>query len=273
MAKAESREKSIVRKLTVKRLHDEIHDRYSTESMLLVPAIKSGDLLKGINRDDIDRLQALFTSTIYPEVDARADRDKSFESLVKLLKAPQKLTSIIPSLAGIMLHHALIFPAAMRVGLNTVVAYSLSNRLEDQLVDGLMKIYTERGDKITASTKLSPQDYHDSYVTIPYAEGKRMINLAAAVMKAGKRKALVDASMEILCQVQEAMAHKDQNIERNGGKPQHPDDIAAIEYGKSVLKKVMDAFNYDSAETMDRMINISTIVELHYLNNMYGMNQ
>lgn len=270
MTKVESAERTIVRKLTVKRLHDEIKKRYATESILNVPEVSAENLMKGIEREHIDRLQALFTSTIYPEVDDRADRDKSFESLVKLLKAPHRLTSIIPSLAGIMFHHAGIFPAALRVGLNTVIAYTLSNRLEDRLVDGLMKIYESRGDKITSSMKLKQEDFVASYVAIPYNDGKKMINLATTVMKAGKNKPLVDATWEILCQVQDAMGNKDKNIIRNGGSPQHKDDIEAIEYGKSVLRKVIDAFNFDSPDLMDRMITISHHVEFHYLDTMYG---
>jgi len=135
MPQSETNEKVIVRRKAVKYLHSEIHARYRICSLENVPDIISKKLLDGIDQNDIDRLEALFLSAVYPELDNRAERDKSFESLIKLLKNPRALVHIIPSIPGIMMKHGARFPQALRIGLNSVIAFNLSNHLENTIVE------------------------------------------------------------------------------------------------------------------------------------------
>jgi hypothetical protein len=269
LAKTESREQSIVRREAVKFLHAEIFGRYRIEHLATIPEIKRDNLLAGISQVDIDQLQSLFTSTIYPEVDQRSLRDKSFESMLRMLKAPYKLTAVIPTIPRIMIKYATLFPAALRVGLNTVMAYTLSNRLEDQMVGILMGIYEQRGQKITNTLVVTREDYLAAYVQVPYSEGRKMIGLSSVVMKAGRRRVLVQSTWDILNDVQSALITKDVHLKKSGALPQHEDDISAIEFGKFVLKKVLDTFGMFSEQVMERMIRISYITEMEYLDRMY----
>lgn len=271
MAKKDSSEKAIVRREAVKFLHVEIFNRYRREHLAQIPEIKSKNLLIGIEQHDIDRLQDLFTSTIYPQVEDRTERDKSFESLIRMLKNPRRLIFIIPSIPSITLRHAAVFPAAMRIGLNTVLAYTLSNRLEDKMVDNLFQLYLGRGEIITGKLKVNFNDYHAAYAAVPQADGRKMIGLSSTVMKAGKNKRLVNATWEIMTDVRQALVNKDENLKKAGRPPEHPDDIAAIGFGISVLDKVKETFDYFPESVMDRMIQVSLLTELEYLNRMYGV--
>jgi len=266
----ESSEKQIVRKKTVEFLLKEIDRRYELDNLKSIDQIKQKKLLKGITQEDIDRLKAFFTSTIYPPVEKRHRRDKSFQSLVKMLKNPHKLTFIIPSIPKIMFKYSTMFPAALRTGLNTVLSYTLSNKLENLMVDNLMRIYEARGTKIDKDLQIREADFHQAYVKVPYSEGKRMIGLANSVMKAGKQERLVKTTWEIMDDVQNALIRKDKELEKSGQAPQHRDDADAIEYGKSVLEGVMNVFGNMKEETVERMISVAYLTENNYLERMYG---
>lgn len=271
MAQNESREASLVRKKAVEFLHGEIHRRYRIEYLAKIDKIASENLLEDITQDDIDKMEALFTSTVYPKVEERGELDKSFESMIKMLKKPHRLAFIIPSIPRITLKHASIFPSAMKMGVSTVVAYTLSKRLENKLVTGLMKTYGQNGTKIDESLEIDFEDYRRAYVTVPYSEGRRMIGYAHTVMQAGRNMKLVNSTHEILKDVRSALIEKDESLKKSGRQPQHTDDIDAIAFGMGVLDRVRDTYSQFSADKMDRMITISNTTELYYMDRMYGV--
>ncbi len=271
LAQVESREQAILRKKAVEFLHAEIHKRYRIEYLEAIAEIRDNNLLDDISQDDIDEMEDLFTSNVYPKVEDRGELDKSFESMIKMLKRPHKLAFIIPSIPRIMMKHVSIFPSAMKIGLSTIVAYTLSKRLENKLVAGLMKTYESRDTKIDDTLVVNFEDYRQAYITVSQTEGRRMIGFAHTVMKAGENKHLVDSTREILHDVRQALIDKDDKLQKLGRPPQHTDDIGAISFGMGVIDRVRETYYQFSPDKMDRMIQISNITELHYMKQMYDV--
>ncbi len=266
-----SLEKEIVREKIVAMLHAEIKKRYNIPHLSGIPQITERQLLTGLSDNHIDHLYDLFTTTIYPPPDTRrSDRDRSFSSLIRLLKSPHKLTFLIPSLPRIMMKYATHFPTAMKAGLSTILAYNLSLRLENRMVDALHEYLIVRNTPITPGLTLTDGDFRHSYFSIPQSDGRKMITLAINVMRAGKRRGIVKATREILVEVQNSLAAKDRQLTASGRSPEHSDDIAAIDYGKIVLDKFQETFGGFDEPTMERLIEISYITEIDYLERMHG---
>ena len=133
----------------------------------------------------------------------------------------------------------------------------------------LVRIYAERGEKVTKKTVVSFKDFRDAYVSVPRSEGMRMLGYANTVFKAGKNKALLKVTAEILGDVRNALADKDKKLEKRGAPSQHKDDYAAIGFGLRVLDKVTETFNLYTDEKMDRMIRISYLTEVNYMDDTY----
>lgn len=266
----ENPQRRIIRRETVKYLHSEIRNRYRIRNIENIPDIKDRCLLDGVDQKDIDRLEALFLGTVYPELEARQARDRSFDSLVKMLRNPAKLVNIIPTIPYIMFKYGTRFPRALRVGLNSVIAFTMSNRLENKMVENLEGIYRKKGTKIDESFKLKKEDYDSAFVMVPYGEARKMINLARVVIKAGSQTGMIETAWAILDEVEKTLDVKDRAFRGNGCGPEHWDDICAIEYGKSVLDNLRGAFQSYTRDRIFRMAEISWIVEINYLDRMYG---
>jgi hypothetical protein len=265
----ESRERQIIRREVVKFLHSEIRNRYHIENVRGIPEIRDNRLIEGIDQEVIDRLEALFLSTVYPEVEARRARDKSFESLVKLLKNPARLATIIPAIPHIMLAHRTRFPLALRIGINSVIAFTLSNRLENKMVENVEGILKKRGAAVNGSFRITREIYSAAFVMVPYDEGRKMVSLARSVIKAGSQKGMIETAWAILNDVQSALRGKDLQASGNGADPEHWDDIHAIEYGKSVLDNMREIFGSFTRDQLLHMADISYFVEINYLDVMY----
>lgn len=270
MTKQESPEEHLIRREVVKYFHREIHKRYRMEHLSGIPEIAKRRLLEGLTQEHIDNFEALFLSTVYPELELRETRDRSFESLVKMLKNPRKLAHIIPAIPSIMLRYATLFPYAMKVGLNSVLAFNHSMRMEDKMVENLARMAEESGRKINGTYKLDPEDYRKAYVMVPYEKARHMIGLSNSVMKAGRNMTIMDAAWNIMDEVQASLIHKDKSRTAAGLETEHGQDIDAIEYGKAALENIRSTFKQYDSDTMRRMIEISHINELDYNDIMYG---
>ena len=116
----------IIREQAVKLLHDEFSARYEMDAIRATLPADKQHLLEGIEQEDIDILKIFFFNTIYPKMKERYERDKSFESMTKMLKNPAKLSRFIPSFPSLFLKYASIWPSAINVGINAMMAYLLS---------------------------------------------------------------------------------------------------------------------------------------------------
>ncbi len=268
----ESRERRIIRREVVKRLHFDIHGRYRSEHLVAVPEISSKNMLEGIGQADIDRLESLFLSTVYPELDAREQRDRSFESLIRMLKNPHALSDIIPSLPRIVLRYGTRFPIALRIGLNSVMAFNHAMKLENKMVEYIAGIYGSRKEEVTPSLILDWNDYHEAYVKVPYAEGVHMIKLARWIMKAGASSDIMNTAWNIMDEVEKSLVKKDESRRSAGAEPAHEQDVVAIEYGKKALDNIKSTFSDYERGVMLRMIEISFATEIDYLDRMYDRN-
>ncbi|HOO56691.1 MAG TPA: hypothetical protein PLN69_07695 [bacterium] len=260
----------IVRKQIVKLLHREIKSRYEIDHLESIPEIVEQNLLSGIGYDEILKFENMFLSVVYPEIEERHNRDKSFESLIKMMKNPRALASIIPSIPMIMIKYSTRFPSALRVGLNSVIAFNLSMRLENSMVENILKISNERNIEIDESFEINFEDYKRAYVTVPFNEAKKMIGLSMSIIKAGSRQGMMNTAWCILDEVQCSLASKDNSRCECGMNPQHKDDIAAIAYGKDVLEIINSTFSDFTRDEIDRIIEISRISETDYMEKMYG---
>ncbi|MEW5945190.1 MAG: hypothetical protein AB1742_03230 [bacterium] len=261
----------ILRKKAVKYIQQEIEERYRLENVRKVLGPEREHLIRDVAQEDIDVLKEMFLTTIYPEYDARRERDKSFESLIRMLKTPSKLMRMIPSMPVIALRYATIFPVALRIGLNSIIAFTRSNRLENKFVANLLAIYGKNGKPITNSMKITRDEFLEAYRGVSYTEGKKMISVALWVVHAGKRRVIVESAKSILKDVRETLEGIDRQNRRSGRRQVYTDDIVAIEYGIRTLDRIAGVFKYFSPEKIDRLIEVARIIEIDYMNRNYGV--
>ena len=225
-----------IRRQAVKKLHRDIHDRYRLENIREIAGDEIQDALCGITQEDIEPLQTLFFNTVYPEVDARQRRDKSFESMIAMLKAPARLTRIIPSLPMIIIRYATIWPTALNVGLNAMLAYLQSVRLENNLVKEIYNVLEDKDIQIDQDYALDEETYRAAYRRVPYTDGRKMIGHAMKVIRAGRDLRMVGATFNILCDVQKTLVAADKPRVAAGHPPVYADAITAIDFGKDTLQ-------------------------------------
>jgi hypothetical protein len=270
MSSGETAAERIVRREIVKYFHKEIHNRYRLEHILSIPEVMKKSLLDGLSQVDVDRFESLFLYTVYPELESREKRDRSFVSLVHMLRNPRALVHIIPAVPRIMLKYGAQFPYALRIGLNSVLAFNHSMRLENKMVANLIMMSKQDGITIDSSYQIDPEDYRAAYTMTPYAKAKHMIELANSVMTAGSQGNIMDTAWSIMDEVQASLIFKDKQRGAAGMSPEHAKDIDAIEYGKSALDNIRSTFNLYDREGMLRMIDISLINEMDYIDKMYN---
>jgi hypothetical protein len=249
--------------------HSEINERYKLQNIRAAMADMNGDL-NGITQEDIDTAKELFLTTIYPDLEHRQERDRSFESLIRLLKSPMKLTHIIPSLPTIVLKYGAHFPVALRIGLNSVLAFNQSIWLENKVVEHTNRLLEQRGIGVGPDFRLDYETFREAYVAVPKTEGRKMIQLSVWVMNAGKKLQIADIAWNILDNVQESLKRNDEAARKSGANPVHEDDIRAIEYGKDTLRRILDTLSGLSPQNIERLIRISNAVELNYLDRMHA---
>ncbi|HPI78121.1 MAG TPA: hypothetical protein PLK80_15440, partial [bacterium] len=97
----------------------------------------------------------------------------------------------------------------------------------------------------------------------------RMVKLAKWVMTAGSDRAVVDTAWSVLNEVSRSLEIKDQKRVESGLPAEHADDIRAISYGKSVVDNIRNIFGDYEKRVMLRMIEISWLSEIDYIDRMY----
>jgi hypothetical protein len=263
----------IIREQAVKFLHDDFDSRYVLDHIRTELGADFESLLRDISQNDIQLLKDFFFSTIYPKMDARQRRDKSFESMVAMLKQPAKLGRIIPSMPSIVFRYATIWPTALNVGLNAMMAYLLSMRIEAQFTHEILQALEQRGVCVNEQYTLARKTYEDAYRKVPYNMGRRMLNASMKVMRAGKQPRLVNAAANILKDVESALRRVDQQRRATGQPEIYVDPLSAMDFGKSVLDEVRTIFGSLGQEKMSRIILITQALELRHLDMIHGKDQ
>lgn len=268
--KAEKGEE-IVRGQAVKFIHKDIHSRYRIENIRALGGPDIDRLLAGIGQEEIDALEELFRCVIYPEVDARHERDKSFESMIAMLKNPGRLTHIVPSLPLLVLRYASIWPSALNTGISAMLSYINSVHVENSLVRETLALLEEDSVVITPGYILTEDLYREAYRRVPMAEGRKMINYAVKTFGAGRNDRLIAATYNILDDVQKTFIHLDSLRIEAEQPPIYTDPISAMNFGKETLKNIRRVFSLYPPDKMDRMIKITRIVEYAYLDRIHGV--
>lgn len=256
----------IVRREAVSFTHSEIHRKYRLDFIEKVPVVSSNGMLKGVVQEDIDKLEAMFLTAFYPSFEARRERDRSFESLVRLLKNPSKLYRVIPSMPVIALRYATVFPYALRIGLNSIIAFNRSINIENKLVANLVAVLQRDRVAVTDSLVLKPEHYFEAYRQVPYVDGRKMISIAFWLVDNGKKQFILDAAKGILNDVSTALKRSDEAAPT----PIYTDDIAAIAYGRRTLDTIADTLGSFSDSKLEKVSKLVRTVENYYLDLNYG---
>lgn len=260
----------LVRDQAVKAIHGDFNSRYNLDAIRDTLGPENIHLLQGITQSDIDTLKEFFFNTIYPEMGGRLERDKSFDSMMAMLRNPSRLGRLIPSLPSIILRYAMIWPTALNVGLNAMMAYILSLRIEALFTKEIRAMMERRGVKIDENFVLDAATYAEAYCLVPQSHGRRMISAAVRVMRAGREPRLVKSTYNIMLDVQNSLARVDSQRKAAGAPPLYTDPIRAIDFGKRVLAQVDNIFGAMGKEKTSRIISVTQILETRHLEKMYA---
>jgi hypothetical protein len=247
---------AIIHRKAVLMVREAMEARYRIERLREDEQIRDEGLLDEIAPEDVRRIQLFFQHTLYPDVKEREQRDESFERLASILRNPANLISMIPALPRIMLKFGGNFGKALRTGLDVVAAYRLATRLERQLVESLARRFDQEGVQVDEDTEISPDLFRDAYSDAPYADGRRMVELLRSIVDAAKDEELVKEARDILREVQRSL--------------HDPAEVEAVRYIDGVLDEVERISVDFSDPQMDRMVRIAEIVEVRFMDEMYG---
>ena len=258
-----------IREQAVKMLHDEFKARYEMDAIRATLPADKQHLLEGIEQEDIDTLKNFFFNTVYPKMKERYERDKSFESMTGMLKNPAKLGRIIPSFPSLFLKYASIWPTAINVGISAMMAYLMSLRIESIMTREIMNHAQTNGSGLDDSFVLSPELYDYANRCVPLSYGRRMVNSAMRVMRAGKDPNLVNTTYNILNDVQTNLRNMDKQQRAAGAPTMYDDPILAINFGKHVLDQVRVIFGSLGNEKIQKVMQITQFLEMHRLNAIH----
>ena len=260
----------IVRDQAVKCIQLDFNDRYEMDHIRVVLGAENARLLNGISQTEIDMLKEFFFNTIYPRMGEREERDKSFESMVTMLKHPAKLGRFIPSLPLLVIRYARIWPTAVNVGISAMMAYLYSLRIEALVAKEAMALCQERGVAIDERFDMDMDLYEAAFVRVPYTHSKRMLHAAIKVMNAGKNPSLVRTTRNIINDVLGSFQRLDKQRAETGQPPVYGDIIRALEFGERVLDQVDTVFGAIGQDNIGRVIKITQLNETHHLDTLYG---
>lgn len=262
---------SLVRDQAVKCIHQDFDSRYDMEHIRRVLGPENARLLQGVSQNDIDMLKQFFFNTIYPRMGERAERDKSFESMVAMLKHPSRLGRFIPSLPVLVLKYARVWPTAVNVGVNAMMAYLYSLRIEELVSREAVAILKEQGRAPDERFEMDIALYEKAFVRVPLSHSRRMLSSAVKVMKAGKNPDLVKTARNILNDVRGNFVRLDKQRRDAGQPPMYEDIVRALNFGETVLNQVQSVFGALGEEKLTRVIRITEINETHHINTLYGV--
>jgi hypothetical protein len=266
----EDRTEQIIRDQAVKCIHLDFDTRYDMNHIRKVLGRENTHLLDGVTQNDINMLKEFFFNTIYPQMGERAERDKSFESMVKMLKQPARLGRFIPSLPLLVLRYARVWPTAVNVGVNAMMAYLYSLRIEELVTRETIAILQEKGAAVDEHFDMDMALYEQAFVRVPYSHSKRMLTSAVKVMKAGKNPQLVKTTRNILDDVRGNFERLDKPRIQAGQPPMYQDIIRALNFGETVLNQVQSVFGSLGEEKLTRVIRITEINEMQHIDTLYG---
>lgn len=265
----ENRKEELIRRQVVHKFHAELERHYNLDTLRKVfPELN--DDLKHFTQEDLDRAKEMFISVIYPAPENRHDMEKSFEVLIRMLKSPRKLFDTIPAMPVIIIKYGKNFPSALHIGLNSIVAFRLSRKLENQMTQNVLSLLVAYGVPFTEEYVLDDSTYFDAYLDVPYNLYQKMIRVAFWILNAGKQSRIAETAYNILNDVQIALIRRDEANVREGAEPIHNDIIEAIKYGKRTLRKIIAVLNSHTQEEIEKMVSTCRTVELAYLNWMFG---
>ncbi len=237
--------------------HNEIDNRYDIEKIGLHEEIQEANISL-LDQEKTDAIKVFFKLYLYPQSEARNDRDNAFLSLIQLLHEPTKIITLFPSMPRIMWHIGRRFPQALSVGLDSNQAFYLSLVLERDIIDRIVQKYGQENRK---NFQVSLQDFKWSYRQNPYSQAHKLYKVGTKIFSTVQDIELIKITREILFLVKEQM---EKNTERYG------EHILAIDYGQEVLEKTVQIFKGFSKEEIEKLLRIVKILEKKYMNSIFA---
>ena len=241
-----------LRKAAVSFSHDEIAARYDYDALASRRDIQEEDLLEGIGQEDIANIKQFFQEVMYPPVEEREHRDRALHTLTHMLTDPANLVSFFPSVPRIAFKYGFLFPEAIRAGRDVLRAYHTSRELEDALVEELeRRAEVSPGD---GAVGVSHEEVRRAFASLSLEPARRLVSQVKRVVEHGKRRRLMDATIDILT-----------DLKRSSHDGEEED---AVNYVLGVISDVRDLATQYGDDRIEQLIRLAEIVENDYLDDL-----
>ncbi|MFP4485136.1 MAG: hypothetical protein ACLFO1_09815 [Spirochaetaceae bacterium] len=241
-----------LRKAAVSFSHDEIDARYDLAALESRQEIRDKNLLEGIGREDIDNIKQFVQEVMYPPVEERERRDQALHTLTHMLTDPANLISFFPSVPRIAFTYGLLFPEAIRAGRDVLRAYHTSRELEDALVDELSRRLEQPRDAEEVTP--SHDEVRRAFASLSLDPARRLVDQVRRVVEHGKRRRLMDATIDILTDLKKSSHDRGQ--------------ADAVDYIIGVISHVRRLAKQYTDDQIGRLIRLAEIVENDYLDEI-----
>ena len=232
----------------IEKYRESIAKRYDFEQIKDDP-----ELPETFTKEVVDELKKYFLENLYSSPDQREKLDEAFERLLGYMTNPSKIWGIIGSLTSGIFRFGLHFPAAIRLGKDTVQTHSAAREFEQLLL--------EAAEKKKYKIPLTNEQFHECVKAVPRKKVEVFIDELTDLFHVISDIAMLDKTIQILHSVLEQMKVKKNLYDMH--------DRNAIQLGIDILgkgKKLLE--KYDDALKND-IITYVTYAEMKFLNSVH----
>ncbi len=235
---------------------EELDSRYRIENLQKIPAIAKEGLLEGVTQEMIDRVKVFFREVLYPVGEDRYKRDRSVEKVMALLKNKLRLVSLLPALPGIVFRHGSALVTATQAGSEVLSAYRFSIKIEQEAAENLEEMCEEHGVEIETAAPIPSDLFRKAFSQVPRDWPEKMMDQLRELTTLSMHRGTIDATIEVMNLLKKAL---DSEKEKQ-----------AIEYALWVLYRLEAEVQHHSSATLKRLLRISELAEVEYIENLYS---
>ncbi len=236
--------------------HRQLDLRYDMAYLRDLPDVNARGLLEHVNQEHLDSVKTFFKQVMYPVGRERKHQERHMERVVAILSSASSVVSMLPGLPGIIFRHGTRLAGVSMAGLQVVSAYQNARKQERRVLTALVDICEEEYGYITVPEVDQIPDvfFRRAYASITAEDLRRTIRSTEKTVQLGSDSRLMVATIDV--------------VEALRDRVDDPADAAALEYVRSVAEDVQSLSQQFSQHHIDRILELSRLVEHHYFDSL-----
>jgi hypothetical protein len=236
----------------IERYRETIDERYSFNN------IKNDTKLpKFFTQAKADELRIFFLQNLYPEPKKREELDAAFARLEGYVNDPAKIWGILGSLTTAIFRFGILFPKAIKAGIETLHTHTTARNFEQMLLDA--------ANKRNLKPPVSKSQLLECIADIPEKKIKQFIDELGNLFLNITDTKMLEKTISILEDVAENMKHQNKTYDDS--------DVHAIMLGVNILKKGNELMKQYNEDEKKAIVDFVAYNELKFVNAIKAANK